>query len=164
LSRRLPGGGGGAVDPRTAATAPADFPDSGTPGDLARRPPSRLPGPGGGAVLFHDDWQPGTDMGGKTYHFIDPATGKQAELKSRSGTLGPDVVDIRALYAEHGLFTYDPGFGSTASCESKITFIDGDQGVLLYRGYPVEQLAEKSSFMEVCYLLLHGDLPSAAEL
>ena len=115
-------------------------------------------------AVVHDHWQPGRQMSGKTYILTDPATGKQIEFKSRSGTIGPDVVDIRSLYTEHGLFTYDPGFGSTASCESKITYIDGDQGVLLYRGYPVEQLAEKSSFMEVCYLLLHGELPTAAQL
>jgi citrate synthase len=79
------------------------------------------------------------------------------------GTLGPDVVDIRKLYAEADVFTYDPGFTSTASCESKITFIDGDKGVLLHRGYPIDQLAENSNFLEVCYLLLHGELPTAAE-
>ena len=83
-------------------------------------------------------------MSEKTYILMDPATGKQTELKTRSGTTGPDVLDIRALYGAHGLFTYDPGFGSTASCESKITYIDGDAGILMYRGYPVEQLAEKS--------------------
>jgi len=79
------------------------------------------------------------------------------------GTLGPDVVDIRTLHAKTGLFTYDPGFLSTASCRSKITFIDGDKGVLLYRGYPIEQLARQCNFMEVCYLLLNGELPDAAE-
>ncbi|GMW06213.1 MAG: citrate synthase [Nevskiales bacterium] len=103
-------------------------------------------------------------MSGKKYVLTDPVTGKQMDLPVRGGTVGPDVIDIRPLYAETGAFTYDPGFGSTASCESKITYIDGDQGVLMYRGYPVEQLAEKSSFMEVCYLLLHGDLPSAEQL
>ncbi|MCL4776852.1 MAG: citrate synthase [Gammaproteobacteria bacterium] len=103
-------------------------------------------------------------MSAKKYIFMDPSTGKQVELQARAGTIGPDVVDVRALYSENGLFTYDPGFGSTASCESKITYIDGDQGILMYRGYPVEQLAEKSSFMEVCYLLLHGELPTAAQL
>lgn len=103
-------------------------------------------------------------MSGKKYILTDPETGRQIELTARSGSIGPDVLDIRALYTAHGVFTYDPGFGSTASCESKITYIDGDQGILLYRGYPVEQLAEKSSFMEVCYLLLHGELPTAAEL
>ncbi len=76
------------------------------------------------------------------------------------GSIGPDVVDIRKLYATTGQFTYDPGFTSTASCDSKITYIDGDAGVLLHRGYPIEQLAEKSNFMEVAYLLLNGELPS----
>jgi citrate synthase len=89
--------------------------------------------------------------------------GKTVELPVLKGTTGPDVVDIRKLYAETDTFTYDPGFTSTASCESKITFIDGDQGILLHRGYPIDQLAEKSSFLEVCYLLLHGELPTAAE-
>jgi citrate synthase len=82
----------------------------------------------------------------------------------RSGTIGPDVIDIRKLYAETGKFTYDPGFTSTASCDSAITYIDGDEGVLLHRGYPIGQLAEHSSFMEVSYLLLNGELPSADEL
>ena len=89
--------------------------------------------------------------------------GKAIELPVLSGSLGPQVVDIRKLYAEADVFTYDPGFTSTASCESKITYIDGDAGVLLHRGYPIDQLAEKSSFLEVCYLLLHGELPTAAE-
>ncbi|WP_112322967.1 citrate synthase [Oceanibium sediminis] len=79
-------------------------------------------------------------------------------------TLGPDVVDIRKLYAEADIFTYDPGFTSTASCESAITYIDGDKGELLYRGYPIEQLADKSSFVEVCYLLIYGELPTAEQL
>ncbi|MBN8807217.1 MAG: citrate synthase [Sphingomonas sp.] len=81
-----------------------------------------------------------------------------------SGTVGPDVIDIRKLYADSGKFTYDPGFTSTASCESALTYIDGDEGVLLHRGYPIGQLAEQSSFMEVSYLLLNGELPSKAEL
>ena len=89
--------------------------------------------------------------------------GKAVDLPVMKGTLGPDVIDIRKLYAETDAFTYDPGFTSTASCESKITFIDGDKGVLLHRGYPIGQLAEKSSFLETCYLLLHGELPTAAE-
>src|SRR4051794_33204058 len=80
------------------------------------------------------------------------------------GTVGPEVVDIRKLYAQTGMFTYDPGFTSTASCESAITYIDGEKGVLLHRGYPIDQQAENSSFMEVCYLLLHGELPKGAEL
>jgi citrate synthase len=89
--------------------------------------------------------------------------GKTVELPVLRGTDGPAVVDIRKLYAESDVFTYDPGFTSTASCESKITFIDGDKGILLHRGYPIDQLAEKSTFLEVCYLLLNGDLPNAKE-
>ena len=89
--------------------------------------------------------------------------GTTVEMPILKGTDGPAVVDIRKLYAEADVFTYDPGFTSTASCESKITFIDGDKGILLHRGYPIDQLAEKSSFLEVCYLLLHGELPSAAQ-
>ncbi len=81
------------------------------------------------------------------------------ELPILSGTEGPDVIDIRSLYARSGMFTYDPGFVSTASSKSAITFIDGDEGVLLYRGYPIEQLATQCDFMEVCYLLLNGELP-----
>ncbi|HEV2532563.1 citrate synthase [Phenylobacterium sp.] len=89
--------------------------------------------------------------------------GKTIELPVLKGTLGPDVIDIRKFYADSDAFTYDPGYTSTASCESKITFIDGDKGILLHRGYPIDQLAEQSSFLEVCYLLLHGELPTAAE-
>ncbi|MBX9729611.1 MAG: citrate (Si)-synthase [Sphingopyxis sp.] len=85
------------------------------------------------------------------------------EMPVLSGSIGPDVVDIRKLYAQTGAFTFDPGFMSTASCESAITYIDGDEGVLLHRGYPIGQLAENSSFLEVCYLLLNGDLPSQDE-
>ena len=84
------------------------------------------------------------------------------ELPVYSGTLGPDVIDVRGLTGE-GVFTFDPGFMSTASCESKITYIDGDKGILLHRGYPIEQLADKSDFLEVCYLLLKGELPDAQE-
>lgn len=86
--------------------------------------------------------------------------GKAIELPILDGTLGPSVVDIRRLYADTDLFTYDPGFTATASCQSQITYIDGDEGVLLYRGYPIEELAEHSDFMEVCYLLLYGQLPT----
>ena len=89
--------------------------------------------------------------------------GKQISLPIMKGTLGPDVVDIRKLYGEADVFTFDPGFTSTAACESAITFIDGDKGVLLHRGYPIDQLAEKSNFLEVCYLLLNGELPTASE-
>lgn len=88
---------------------------------------------------------------------------KKADLPVLSGTAGPEVVDIRKLYNETGYFTFDPGFVATASCESKITYIDGDEGVLLYRGYPIEQLAEQSDFTEVQYLLLHGELPTAKQ-
>ena len=90
--------------------------------------------------------------------------GQTYELPVLKGTIGPDVIDIRSLYKQAGVFTYDPGFTSTGSCESHITYIDGDDGTLLYRGYPIDQLAEHSSFIEVCYLLLHGELPSPAEL
>ncbi|SLN41180.1 Citrate synthase [Pseudoruegeria aquimaris] len=89
---------------------------------------------------------------------------KTLELPILSPTAGPDVIDIRRLYADGGVFTYDPGFTSTASCESTITFIDGEKGELLHRGYPIDQLAGKSHFLEVCYLLLYGELPSAAQL
>jgi citrate synthase len=88
---------------------------------------------------------------------------KSTNLPLLSGSVGPDVFDIRKLYGDLGVFTYDPGYGATASCDSKITYIDGDEGILLYRGYPIEQLAEKSNFLEVCYLLLNGELPNAAE-
>jgi citrate synthase len=89
--------------------------------------------------------------------------GNSADYPVHKGTVGPDVVDIRKLYANTGRFTFDPGFMSTASCESKITYIDGDEGILLYRGYPIDQLAEQSSFLEVAHLLLNGDLPNAAQ-
>jgi citrate synthase len=85
------------------------------------------------------------------------------DLQVIKGTTGPDVIDVRRLYDEAGVFTFDPGFTSTASCESKITYIDGDAGILLHRGYPIEQLAHQSSFLEVCYLLLNGELPTADE-
>lgn len=90
--------------------------------------------------------------------------GQEYELPIRSPSAGPDVIDIRKLYAQAGVFTYDPGFTSTASCDSTITFIDGDNGELLHRGYPIEQLAAKSHFLEVCYLLLYNELPKPAEL
>ena len=90
--------------------------------------------------------------------------GKEFDLPVLSPTCGPDVIDIRKLYGQADVFTYDPGFTSTASCDSTITFIDGDKGELLHRGYPIDQLAEKSHFLEVCYLLLYGELPSAEQL
>src|SRR5271168_2573284 len=85
------------------------------------------------------------------------------ELPVKEGTLGPSVIDISKLYAQTGMFTFDPGFTSTASTESKITYIDGDEGVLLYRGYPIDQLAEHGDFLETCYLLLYGELPTTAQ-
>ena len=90
--------------------------------------------------------------------------GKDLELGVMSPTLGPDVVDISKLYAQADVFTFDPGFTSTAACESAITFIDGDKGELLHRGYPIDQLAAKSHYLEVCYLLLYGELPTAQQL
>jgi citrate synthase len=89
--------------------------------------------------------------------------GKDLELKTLSGTVGPSVIDIRSLYNDLGIFTYDPGYGSTGSCESAITFIDGEEGILLHRGYPIDQLANHSSFLEVAYLLLNGELPKKPE-
>ena len=89
---------------------------------------------------------------------------KTFEFPVLSGTVGPDVIDIRSLYAKTGMFTYDPGFTSTAATDSTITYIDGDVGQLMYRGYPIDQLAEKSNFLEVCYLLLYGELPSKAQM
>lgn len=89
--------------------------------------------------------------------------GKTAELPVYAGAHGPKVVDIRSFYKQTGAFTFDPGFTSTASCESQITYIDGDEGVLLYRGYPIDELAENSDFLEVAYLLLHGNLPNAEQ-
>ncbi len=88
---------------------------------------------------------------------------KSLDLPLRSGTAGPDVVDISQLYSDAKVFTYDPGFTSTAACESKITYIDGDEGILLYRGYPIEQLAEQGDFIETCYLLYYGDLPTPSQ-
>ncbi|MGB3179677.1 MAG: citrate synthase [Albidovulum sp.] len=90
--------------------------------------------------------------------------GKSIELPIMQPTSGPDVIDIRKLYAQADVFTYDPGFTSTAATDSAITYIDGDKGELLYRGYPIEQLAEKSHFLEVCYLLLYGELPDATQM
>ncbi len=102
-------------------------------------------------------------MSQDAYRLINPK-GDELELAVHKGSVGPDVIDISKLYGTKGVFTYDPGFVSTASCASDITFIDGKEGVLMYRGYPVEQLAEHSSFLEVSYLLLHGELPTSTEL
>ena len=98
------------------------------------------------------------------FQLTNLATGKATEFEAIPGTLGPDVLNISTINKDHGVWTFDPGFMATASTESRITYIDGDQGVLLYRGYPIEQLAEKSSFVEVAYLLLNGELPDAAQL
>ena len=92
---------------------------------------------------------------------IDDSTQTSCELPILSGTIGHNVIDVRTLQSQADMFTYDPGFTSTASCSSKITYIDGDAGILLYRGYPIEQLAEQCNFIEVCYLLLNGELPDA---
>jgi citrate synthase len=101
-------------------------------------------------------------MTGKTATLSIEGNTTALELPVHTGTLGPDVIDVQSL-TPNGYFTYDPGFVSTAACESKITFIDGDKGILLHRGYPIEQLAEKSDYLETCYLLLYGELPTGAE-
>jgi citrate synthase len=95
---------------------------------------------------------------------IDETAGKKLELPVLRGTEGEPTLDIKELPSRLGYFTYDPGFGATASCTSKVTFIDGEKGILRYRGYPIEQLAEKSTFVEVAYLLLNGELPTEKEL
>ena len=94
----------------------------------------------------------------------DNQTGKCFEFDLIKGSVGPKVIDIRELYEQTGFFTYDPGFTSTASCESKITYIDGNKGILLYDGYSIEELAERSTFLEVCYLLLYSALPNKRNL
>ena len=99
----------------------------------------------------------------QTATLIDNANGKRVDFPVLDGSVGPRVIDIRKLYAETGMFTYDPGFTSTAACDSAVTYIDGDQGILLHRGYSIKELAEKSDFLEVCYLLLHGELPNKTE-
>ena len=96
----------------------------------------------------------------KSFTLTDNTTGQSWELPLLEGTIGPAVIDIRKLYADTGCFTYDPGYTSTGSCQSEITYIDGEKGELLYRGYPIKQLAEGSTFMEVCYLLIYGELPT----
>src|SRR5688500_10988507 len=115
-------------------------------------------------AVQHDSLRRGKSMPVKKYQLTDVATGRSSELAALSGSVGPDVLDISTLQKDHGLFTYDPGFMATAATSSAITYIDGDAGVLLYRGYPIEQLAEHSSFLEVSYLLQKGELPSAKEL
>ena len=96
----------------------------------------------------------------KTFTLTDNSSGEQIELPVMEGTVGPRVIDVRRLYAETGCFTFDPGYTSTGSCESRITYIDGEEGVLLYRGYPIQELATNCDYPEVCYLLLYGDLPT----
>ena len=103
-------------------------------------------------------------MSSKKYELVNTETGKKSVLEARSGTVGPDCVNVANITKDHGIFTFDPGFMATAACESKITYIDGDNGILLYRGYPIEQLATKSNFLETAYLLIHGDLPAAGQL
>jgi citrate synthase len=103
-------------------------------------------------------------MASKKYQLTNLGTGRSSELAAIPGSVGPDVLDIGALYRDHGVFTYDPAFMATAATASAITYIDGDAGVLLYRGYPIEQLAKDSSFLEVSYLLQKGELPSRKEL
>jgi citrate synthase len=98
------------------------------------------------------------------YEVTQVTTGKKSVLEARSGTLGPDCLNIANLHKDLGIFTFDPGFMATAACESRITYIDGDNGVLLYRGYPIEQIATKSNFIETAYLLINGELPTSAEL
>ena len=99
----------------------------------------------------------------KTVTLTDNENGKSWDLPILEGTTGPKVVDVRKFYAETGMFTYDPGFTSTGACDSAITFIDGDEGILMHRGYKIEDLAENCDFMEVCYLLLRGELPDSAQ-
>ncbi|RZU99261.1 citrate synthase [Spiribacter vilamensis] len=103
-------------------------------------------------------------MADKTVTITDNETGKKADMPVRQGTHGSDVIDIRSLHNELGYFTYDPGYSTSGSCQSDITYIDGEQGILLYRGYPIEQLAEHASFLEVARLLIHGELPNKTEL
>jgi citrate synthase len=103
-------------------------------------------------------------MSTKKYELTNLDSGKKSTLQALGGTVGPDCLNISTLLKDQGVFTFDPGFMSTASCESRITYIDGDEGVLLYRGYPIDQLATKSSFLEVAYLLINGELPTAAQL
>ena len=104
-----------------------------------------------------------TDTAEDTVTLVDNKTGKTYTYPVLHGSVGPSVIDIRNLYKDTGMFTYDPGYTSTGSCDSRITYIDGDVGILLHRGYSIIDLAEKSDFMEVCYLLLHGELPNVAE-
>ena len=109
-----------------------------------------------------NDAKPTTGIN-ETVTLTDNTTGESIELPILGGSVGPRAIDVSKLYGQTGMFTYDPGFTSTASCESAITYIDGDEGILLHRGYPIEQLAEHGDFLEVCYLLLYGELPTKAQ-
>ena len=100
----------------------------------------------------------------KSYTLTDNQSGKAVNLPVLDGTVGPSVIDVRSLYAETGCFTYDPAFTATGSCKSRITYIDGDKGILMHRGYDIKDLTDKSSFIEVCYLLLYGELPTADQM
>ena len=103
-------------------------------------------------------------MGIKYVNAVFSEEQKENSLPVLDGVLGPSAIDIQTLYTRYGLLAYDPGFRSTASCKSSVSYVDGDKGVLLYRGYPIEELAERSTFIEVAYLLTHGELPSAEQL
>ena len=103
-------------------------------------------------------------MSNKKFELVSLESGKKSVMEAKGGTLGPDCLNVANLLKDQGIFTFDPGFMATASCESRITYIDGDAGVLLYRGYPIEQVATKSTFIEVAYLLIHGELPTAQQL
>jgi len=100
----------------------------------------------------------------KTVIITDKTTGKQVECPVVEGTYGAPVIDTKNLYRELGMFTFDPGFATTASCRSAVTYLDGEEGILLHRGYPIDQLAEHSTFLEVCYLLINGELPSRSQM
>ena len=99
----------------------------------------------------------------KSVTITDNTSGKKVTFPVNSGTIGPNVIDIRNLYGEIGMFTFDPGYGATGSCVSGLTYIDGDKGILLHRGYAIEELAEKADFLELAYLLLEGELPNQLE-
>ena len=101
---------------------------------------------------------------GKKFELVNLESGKKSVLEARSGSVGPDCLNIGSINKDHGIFTFDPGFMATAACESKITYIDGDNGVLLYRGYPIEQIATRSNFLETAYLLIQGELPVGGQL
>lgn len=103
-------------------------------------------------------------MSDKAFELVNPETGEKSSLPVHEGTMGPSSIGVSGLFKDQGVFTYDPGFAATSSCKSAVTFIDGKNGVLMYRGYPIEQLAEKSSFIEVAYLLLYGELPTEQQL